>query len=368
VHRDFADWYRRVAIEPKGETLEKRWQAIEAFVESLDAADALELVRLFYARPSRDSGFIEKYRTTFKDTDPTFPMRDNDPELGVLAGVTLVHLLEKDAAELADVAALGMVCAACRGLRQDVPVPEIGDRARRYLLKRSSSLRASREVPAVTIPELELAEILDSLKKSCQGNNLTVLAEPIIPPFEELQLAIRQLATSAEKAVNHLTKLQQLWQEESDILWWLFGEYSRDLNRRMADLELPGVCLVAAKELADLTVVLPGPLAAKAFLDKVLRTVKRKLPNSTTLHEAVNAPTREWRSSWIRQDDIGPVEDLCPVLLAVRKSLETDGLDDWVPAFEKAAGIKVRQSIPPLDLAYQAYEENLLVRAVERCS
>jgi len=34
MHKDFADWYRLVDLEPKGETLEKRWQAIEQFCES----------------------------------------------------------------------------------------------------------------------------------------------------------------------------------------------------------------------------------------------------------------------------------------------------------------------------------------------
>jgi hypothetical protein len=367
VHRDFADWYRIAAIELSGEMLEKRWQAIETFVESLDIPGALELVRLFYARPPKDSSFIETYRAAFKDTDPTFPMRDNDLELRVLAGAAIAHLLETDTAQLADATALGMVCAGYRGLRQDTSIPEIADRARNYLFKRSSSLRASKEVPTFVIPELEITELLESLKRSCQGNDLATLAEPIIPPFEKLQSAIRQLAESTENAINCLTDLQQLRREESNILWWLFGEYSRDLNRRMADLGLPAACLVAAKELADLTVVLPGPLAATAFLDKMLRTIKPKLPDSTTLQKAVNASPREWRSRWIRKDDVELIEDLCPVLLAIMKSLETDGPDDWVPAFEKAAGIKVSESILPLDLACQAYEENLLVRAVERC-
>jgi len=59
------------------------------------------------------------------------------------------------------------------------------------------------------------------------------------------------------------------------------------------------------------------------------------------------------------------IADLCPVLLAILTSLKTDGLDDWIPAFEKGSGIKIRASIRPLDLACQAYEENLLVRAIE---
>ena len=55
MHKDFADWYRLVDLEPKGETLEKRWQAIEQFCESVNAAQALELIRLFYGRSATTS-------------------------------------------------------------------------------------------------------------------------------------------------------------------------------------------------------------------------------------------------------------------------------------------------------------------------
>ena len=115
MHKDFADWYRLVDLQPKGETIEKRWQAIEQFCESVNAAQALELIRLFYGRSAKDHGFLGTFRSPFKTVDGTFPMRDNAAELQVLAGATTVQILEDDRYELADVVALGIVCTDYRG-------------------------------------------------------------------------------------------------------------------------------------------------------------------------------------------------------------------------------------------------------------
>ena len=358
MHKDFADWYRLVDLEPKGETIEKRWQAIEQFCESVNSAQALELIRLFYRRPTKDHSFPETFRSSFQEADVTFPMRDNAPELRVLAGATLVQLLEEDSDELADTVALGIVCTDYHGRRRDdITIPEIVHCARQYLVRRSTSLRTPKETPRFTEP---LQKLFEPLKEACIQNTFSAAEQPLHDLFTNLGNAI-------EEATKHLVHLQQLRQEESNILWWLFGEYSRDINEPMTKIGFPAACVVAAKELADLTVVLPGSLSAVAFLDKMLHIAKAKFPDTTTLQAAVNASPREWRNQWMQQLNITNVEDLCPVLFAIKKSLETDGRDDWVPAFEKAAAVKVAEAIHPRDLTYQVYIENLLVRVLASC-
>lgn len=367
MHKDFADWYRLVDLQPQGETIEKRWQAIEQFCESVNAAQALELIRLFYERSAQDADFLEIFRSPFKSADVTFQMRDNTAELQVLAGATIVQLLEGDRYELADVVALGIVCTDYRGRRRNISIPEIVNRARQYLVSQSESLRAPKEVPSFTKPDLQPLFSEEQLLQPFSENNWIKVANQLHVLYTHYNQTISQLAATTEEVTSHLSDLQRLRQEESNILWWLFAEYSRDLNQPMTKVGFPAVCIVAAKELAELTVVLPGPLPALAFLDKMLHTAKAKLPDTTSLQAAVNASPRAWRSQWMQRLKIADVEDLCPVLLAIKQSLETDGRDDWVPAFERAAGVKVAEAIQSLDLTYQAYEENLLVRALASC-
>ena len=367
MHKDFADWYRLVDLEPKGETIEKRWQAIEQFCESVNAARALELIRLLYGRSAKDDSFLDTFRRPFKAVDVAFPMRGNAAELQVLAGATIVQLLEGERYELADAVALGNVCADYRGRHSNTPIPEIVNRARQYLVSQSESLRAPKEAPSFTRPSLQLQKLFEQLAEACNQNSFTAAADPLRDLFTQLSNAITQLTTTTEKVTSCLVNLQKLRQEESNILWWLFAEYSRDLNQPVTKVGFPATCIIAAKELADLTMVLPGPLPAPAFLDKMLHTAKAKLPDTTTLQAAVNASPRGWRNQWMQRLKTADVEDLCPVLLAIKKSLETDGRDDWVPAFERAAGVKVTEAIPPLELTCQAYEENLFTRALALC-
>jgi hypothetical protein len=369
MHKDFADWYQIADIQPNGVTLEKRWQAIETFSASADATSVLELLRLFFARPLVNTNFLETYRQPFKDVDVTFPMRNNGLELQILAGATLVQLWEsgKKQIELADAAALGMVCTSYRQLQQGVFVSEMVNKAREHLSERSGRLRALADVPEFTVTKFKTKENLEKLQNACANNQVPNLSAPFTELVEQLTSTIKTLVTSTTKAIEHLAHSQKLRHEESNILWWLFGEHSRDCNKRMVDLGFPAVCLIAAKELADLTVVLPGPLAASAFLDKILHIVEPKEHDSTTLQKAVNATPREWREQWMKETDIRNIEDLCPVLFAVRKSLDTNGPEDWVPAFEKATGFKASESISSLNLACQTYEENLFVRAVANC-
>jgi hypothetical protein len=120
--------------------------------------------------------------------------------------------------------------------------------------------------------------------------------------------------------------------------------------------------LIIGKELADLTTLLPGPTPAVAFLDKMLRTARADLPESTKLLDAVNNSPQEWRSEWIESNDFQIVDDICLVHLAASKSLDAQGTSDWVSAFESNTGLKARKTITPLNLSLQTYEESLLIR------
>jgi hypothetical protein len=107
---------------------------------------------------------------------------------------------------------------------------------------------------------------------------------------------------------------------------------------------------------------LPGPPGAAGALDRILRAAEPELRSSTTISEAVSGIPRAWRTGWAAGDRPQPLEHLCPVIMAVRRSLEADGGDEWTAAVWEATGVDVAEDIHPLDLAMQAYEEALLLR------
>lgn len=368
MHKYFAEWYRAAGVDPKAGDLEQRWQGVEGFAKDLNLQNGLELVRLFYGRPPQSASFVDEYSAVFQAIDRSFPMRDNGLELQVLAGATIAHVVQTTRSVVADALALGMLCGYCQGLRQKVVNGEIIEYARNYLVNESVKVRDIDEDLVIKVPDVNLKNLLDALTAASTGSSLTVLQEPIKAPFVKLADAIKELSSSINDMAGKIAQEIDSHRENSDILWWVFGEHSRDLNKRMSELPLPFAALIAGKELADLVRVIPGPLAAPAFLDKMLRFADSELSKPTSIKDGVNVAPQEWRQQLIEGRGTRRVQGLCPVHLAIQKSLEFDKATQWLAPFEKAAEIKSKSAITPLDLAIQVYQERMLMRAVDVAS
>lgn len=355
MHRSFADWYRAASLEPRADELEKRWQGIDAFAEDSSASDLAELARLFHGLPQRDAKFAEAFRTPFKEADGAFAMEGNALELRVLAGAAIVRHIEYGDGWAA-AAALGLAVPACLGLRPP-PVGGIVEFAAADLTRQSGLLRKKAAKP---VPKFELAADLQAVKSHLQNNQVPSLADPLTSAIKQLAGAVGDLAAWAKQAQEE----QRLRQEESDVLWWLAGGHSRDLGVPLGELKSPSGCLVAAKELADVTGLLPGPYAAASFLHNALRAAHPDLKASVAVADAVAACEPDWRKTFAAADGLDAVLDLCPVHVAVRKCVEAEGKKTWHAPFQSLTGFKATEKVTPLDLAVQAYRERLLVRAV----
>lgn len=355
MHRDFADWYRAVSLVPKAEELQKRWQALDSFAENSAATDVAELARLFYGLPHRDEKFEERFRRPFKEADESFAMRDNLAELRVLAGAALIRHFEHGGAWAAG-AALAICCTDCQGLRPP-PVPGILELALKDLSRQTGALRRKATTP---LPKLDLTEKLQAVKRAVQNNQLPDLADPLTGVLQQLVKAFGQLTDWAEEAAEE----RELRQEESDVLWWLTGEHSRDLGGPFSDLKAPAACLVAPKELSDLVRALPGPYAAEAFLDNVIRKAHPGLKTPVSIADALASCPEECRTRLLAAESLDVVLDLCPIHLGVRKYVEMGGKKVWQTAFRTTSRIGVTEKLKPLTLAVQVYRERLLVRAV----
>jgi hypothetical protein len=339
MHELFSDWYRLTKIEPTEEELIKRWKGIETFFEKRDPISELEIVRLYYGRSPKDPGFLERYQKIFKQQDETFPMRKNDLIVRVLAGASVVFCIQ-NVKDSADKVALATVCHNYQGLLGKNPLPDIIEIARRHIEVQSLQNRSRHVLPQITIPDIS-------------GN---------IPP-EKLSSVIVNILTSTNNTISELNRYLKIEREESNVLWWLFAEYSNDLNRRMAELDTSVVPLVAGKELADLTCITPGLFSAEAFLGKIVNAVATKT-HKTSLRLAVNNAPAEWKEKWIQERNPKMVEDLCPVHYAITKSLEFQDPESWVPVFDKNTAIKADHKITPTKLALQVYQESLLIKTM----
>jgi hypothetical protein len=333
MHKDFAEWYRLAGIEPDGEILKKRWSVIDEFDPKRDGV--ISLAKMFYRLGRPEEAFLSSFIEAFQQEDPAFKIRDNDHELSILAGAQLVDTISRADTKLADLAALSLVSAAASNARKAPSVTDIPEIAARHLTKRSRKRFSSDDYSEGN----SKAEFLEAL---------TELGTPYAEVAEELQRLRQQL---------------EVVSEESNMLWWLFSETSRDENQRWNSFSVPAAAVIAGKELADLTVVLPGPIAAPAFLDRTIRSIKTKPPASVSVTKAIGEVSHGWRQSYADKNCPLELESLLPIGYGIKLSLTVLADTSWIPAFTQATGIAANAEIAPHILAYQVFIESLLCRS-----
>jgi hypothetical protein len=315
MHNDFSEWYRLAGIELQNDALLKRWAGVETFAAGRD--EIISLAELFFGFYDATEQFIGNFRSPFQEADAAFRMRDNNQELSVLAGAKLVSVMEGASIELGDFAAMALVSCAAQNLRIAPCVNEIPERAARHLSGRSIHRNQ-----------------IDLTTPSEAGG-----------PSPEIAQIQRDLAVVGE---------------ESNVLWWIFGESSRDLNKRWSECPVPQTTLLAGKELADLTRIIPGPAAASALLDKVIKNAKPKPPAHILVKDAIAELPMEWRQNFAKNYCPTKLLNLCPVSHSIKMSVELADGDAWVQAFQNSAKIQHGGKIAPHLLAYQVFVECLL--------
>ena len=95
-----------------------------------------------------------------------------------------------------------------------------------------------------------------------------------------LDAVVKQLEENTEAEAGNLERVLAVTAEETNILWWIFGGRSRDTHEAFEEIADEVIPFVAAKELADLTTLLPGHVAICAFADRVSQTGRAKAPQT----------------------------------------------------------------------------------------
>jgi hypothetical protein len=372
------DFYRLVDLEPKAEMLALRATAIQSLVEDPAVPDWVGTVRIFLGR-SVSADARSAFVGSFRAADPVFPLRGNDAELVVLAGATLYELLQRPGAA-ADVAAYALVCADAAGKGVRGPIPDVLERARGYLRDVAVAARSEgdqdkiakvraganpvKDLKALTVAPLPADWAATDTQMRETRARINELLTAIKAMHSGLATAINKVAELAAQAATQPNSAAiQALREEADVLWWLFGERSRDLDEAFDQLPDDSIALVAAKELADLTRVVPGPPMARALLSRTLRIAGRPADEETSIQAVVDGSPRAWRERWIGAGSAA-IDDLTPVRAAVRRSLEVDDGVDWSAAYDRGSLFPADRPFVRLDLAEQVFHEEMLRRAV----
>lgn len=360
MHKNFAEWYRLVRIEPNGDVLKSRWTGVEEWSTSLRASDdaVLETVRIFQGLPEVASR--EQFLAAFRKHDPAFPQR-NELELRVVAGAALVKCVEPPADEEADGTRTAVIAGtALEASRLRASDPQLlGDVVTAVVGGLHDVARRQRKrIPFSTtlISQTTETEALEAMKQVPTAADWSVLRTHVASVLQAVLDGVLQAEGVLANAAHNL----RCADEETDILWWLEGGCSRDLNKPWSTLK-DEVPLVAGWELADLTDVALGPRDAAAFLERVVSLTKGKNKDQP-IQVYVNGVSDEWakaRAAKLPERAL----DLAPLTLALSQRAKSDTAS-WQQFFQKTSGIAPTTQLAPEVAAKQAYVEAVLLQTL----
>jgi hypothetical protein len=160
MHKNFADWYNEVSLRPDAQTLQRRWEAVEALASELKIAEVPSVVRVFFALSGAEQ-FLEEIRKVAKEKDTTFVTDGDRNELTVLAGSVIAQRLSQSS-NLAGAVALAVSCVGAQGLRQASRLQGVVDETTRYLADEAVRIRTISKGPVADINTAALTKLIAS--------------------------------------------------------------------------------------------------------------------------------------------------------------------------------------------------------------
>jgi hypothetical protein len=366
MHPNFADWYRSAALTPPEGLVDKRWAGVEQIVQQSDPVLLLQLAKLFALPNAKETDVPSGLRDAFRVHDDTFPSRDNLQEFRVLAGAILRVVVEQDHA-ISPLAALAIACGSFGPREAALPEREHLDVAQKFLVAESRATHRCASLETMKIPSLGNAGFADALPPNlfpANQNAIPHLRDPLVNALSHMASTFSSALEQAQRIMDEITHTASVREEEVAILWWLQTHFSRDLEKPFSGVGYVAGTFLFPMELADLTRFVPGPEAGTAVLIHALQLAGA--PSSSeqvTIAKAANALPWGWRETVCEKHKLDSLGGLTPILLAIHKSVETEGPDEWLPVFRKACDIPLDRPFPLIQLSLQLFRERMLLRA-----
>lgn len=385
THPEFASRLKAANLFEDGPFYALRWTGVSEYSGNVDIPRAVDLVQLLAG--SADGATLlpasrpEGFREALSAADPGFASGNNALELGLLAGFVLTRLWDdrKIESDVADAAALAVITWNFWGRADGTPAEAFVRDAVAYRERRS-----------VEMSELTTVAVLPRAARVSAANfaaAVTAAASQswaaMSAAFNEIAAAVNALANGQDELLDHMTRALQSQREESNVAWWVLGEYSRNFDIHIGALSPSGAPIILGKELGELAPTPPGSYSARAILDRMLKIHRASINPATrpknaagktvsdkatrvSLLDMVNAADRDWRAAWtedlLSASLAGP---LTPVMTAIKQSMAVDGATEWVPQYTKSTkGIDPRLPFDPLTVAVQTYNEYVLASVV----
>jgi hypothetical protein len=356
MHNNFGAWFRSIKYENDDEFLHSRWDAITDFLASkYTYADILNLILLFFNFDVKDE-FLSKYLSFFLKKDAAFN-QDNKIEISLLAGATLLVILDSDNGEYDNIILLGakgisFIKSAC--------IPSLFEELMNIFSQKRIELREDKEKHFINIKFPNLKSLKDFLNIESP-----VFDKNFAKCFSEYIVSLNSALLNISNELTEINSENILYREDSQILWWLVCKWSTILNKPYTESEFNVSAIYAGKELADLIYVLPGPYAADAILYQMINSCTMG-EQAFSLIEVVNNLKKEFRQR-LADEYTNGLDVFFPITYAIVCSTKIDENDTaWVQLYKHAIDDPNNIKIDAYQAASQMYIESLFLKALNR--
>lgn len=281
-----ATWYSDVAIGLSIDSLNARASAIEELAATVDRAQILALVAM--AHEHFEDGEHAWFRTAFHKSDTSFLMRGNVREISLLAGACLVEICER-----AD--ALAVLASAASALAKQVgwtavltDLPVVSEQR---LLDLGTERRQFEARPATAPTALPTKALQATITKDLEGG---VTPDAVAAALGRVIAAAESAADAASREYKALAiwaeRSIDLLAEETQLLAWLLAGYSASLNAPWSSVDATTAATVAARELVELSYVVPAPPQADSMVEQLLSSMRFAKRGTTSVIPPLEVP------------------------------------------------------------------------------
>jgi hypothetical protein len=346
MHDNFYHWHARAELKPETGILAPRWEAASKFAEKLVPSDIPPLIRLISFSNS-DPEFTKRFSTALVKAEPTFPPTNNTELLRVMAAAGLVARLAKPS-RVGDALALGLQAAAFPEGRAQPVSEDVLNSALRYLAEEAERVRPEIDPGALEKAEKQTATDFAALKVAAQTNSPAELGKATEAFGRGMMAALKESHTRMGEVIDRLA-------EETQILWWLVGRRSSQMNKLRSAVPARRYAFVAAIEVADRVGMLPPPASFESVLGEALSQCNGDPSEELLLSDLVTEADLA-SSSPTGTAEIAPLSSLIAEF-RTNAQIDTQSL--------KKLGLTNKTKATPGQVSQQYFRELIFLRALE---
>jgi len=355
----FPTWYSSIDPAPTKELVKKRIDAINSLIKS-DGPDLwLEAVKIANGDKDYNSELATLLVTKFREFDISFPIISNENILKVLSQISLCFLFESNSKYSQSIS---MAVINSNFFEQneisEIPFCDYAVQKSKQMDNYETGIMSEIEDQLLQ-KESEMEHDYywqDEEDEEDEENEEDEEDEEDEEEEEEKSLSADD-SFRLIKMVNYLGKENKKIKEESNVLWWLFGEYSELANSYFYDLSIGKMVLIAAQELVGLTSNTGYLQSSKHIITKALIISNRGKSKfkEITIAETLQESSEEIKNALGATGNLGL---LTPLLYSLNLSTQSEKSEIWKSLCDQKIGNgNIEKKYMPAQIAFQFYKE-----------